>query len=125
PGSGNRTVGPLGHADGHQEFSGGTASLRKHGRQRISVFEPDFHHLASESLRNFDGFRNAAAFSNKSRNVGAGGQINSALEPPDSHSNHNLVNPSHPLVSFCRHWGDLTSYSIRHSFAHARSSISV
>ena len=103
PGNENRINGPSGHADGHQEFAGGAASLSKNGRERITVFQADFNHLAGESLRKFDGFGDAAAFRNEAGNVGAGGQENSTLEPPDSDSNRNLVNPSQPLVWFCRH----------------------
>lgn len=50
------------------------------------MFETGFDDLAGQALRNFDGFRDTAAFSDQSRNVGAGAQVTVVLQPLDANA---------------------------------------
>lgn len=60
------------------------ALFGEHGGEGVAMFETGFNDLPGQALRNFDGFRNAAAFSDQSRNVGAGAEVTVLLQSLDA-----------------------------------------
>ena len=84
------------------------------------MFETGFNDLAGQALRNFDGFRNAAAFSDQSGNVGAGAEVTVVLHPLDANADgyffdlRNVFLPGHDGLSISAWQYNGDCKSIRH-----------
>ena len=69
------------------------------------MFETGFEDLKGQALRDFDGLRDAAAFSYQSRNVGAGAEVTVVLQPLDANADghffdlRNVFLPRHGELS--------------------------
>jgi len=75
-------------------------SIAEYGGKRVSMLTAGFNNFAGQTLGDFDGFGQAAAFRYQSRNVRAGTQKSPALQSLHSYADGYFFNARQMHLSF-------------------------
>lgn len=93
---------PSGYWDGNTKFVRRTASIAENRRKWVTVFEAGFNDFARESLSDFDGFGDGAAFRDQTWDIGTGSQITGIPEFLNADANSCFFNMSEMFLAL--HW---------------------